>query len=128
MANATTKLQVNFKTRSNNPQFASLLNVYADDADDLNTQLQGLIDNLPKISEIEELLGAADVVVNTPPSGQGQQRQAQPAPAAEGDAPRCQHGVMVWKEGTNTKTGKPWKGWFCPSQDRNDQCPVQWKR
>jgi hypothetical protein len=40
-------------------------------------------------------------------------------------APACEHGPRLWKEGTS-KQGKPWKGWFCPNRDRNNQCKPQW--
>lgn len=40
----------------------------------------------------------------------------------ETNAPKCQHGTNIWKEGVGAKTGKPFKGWFCPW----DKCPPVW--
>lgn len=37
----------------------------------------------------------------------------------------CKHGEMPWKSGTS-RQGKTYAGWFCSSQDRNDQCDPQW--
>lgn len=37
----------------------------------------------------------------------------------------CRHGARKLKEGTS-KAGKPYKGWMCPSADRNDQCAAVW--
>lgn len=83
------KIQASFKTRSNpNSQLASLLNVRANDADELGVNLDALIAALPKINEIEALLGAVEVVqeafapqsgASTPPQGQ---QAAYGAPAA----------------------------------------------
>ena len=38
----------------------------------------------------------------------------------------CQHGFMVWKTGISPKTGKPYKGWTCPSKNRDFQCQAIW--
>ena len=54
---------------------------------------------------------------------QGTQRYA-PNPSGP-PAPTCQHGARVYKEGVNKKGGT-YKAWFCPSNDRNTQCPAQW--
>lgn len=38
----------------------------------------------------------------------------------------CQHGYMIRKEGVSPKTGKPYKGWTCPSKNRDFQCKAIW--
>jgi hypothetical protein len=38
----------------------------------------------------------------------------------------CQHGFMIRKEGISPKTGKPYKGWTCPSKNRDFQCKAIW--
>jgi hypothetical protein len=38
----------------------------------------------------------------------------------------CQHGFMIWKTGISPKTGKPYKGWTCPSKNRDFQCQAIW--
>ena len=39
----------------------------------------------------------------------------------------CQHGFMIRKEGISPKTGKPYKGWTCPSKNRDFQCKAVWE-
>ena len=39
----------------------------------------------------------------------------------------CQHGFMIRKEGISPKTGKPYKGWACPSKNRDFQCKAVWE-
>ena len=39
----------------------------------------------------------------------------------------CQHGYMIRKEGVSPKTGKPYKGWTCPSKNRDFQCKAIWE-
>ena len=41
------------------------------------------------------------------------------------DAPTCQHGSMIRKDGVNGK-GHPYAGWVCISKDRGFQCPAKW--
>jgi hypothetical protein len=40
--------------------------------------------------------------------------------------PHCKHGEMTFKSGTSAKTGKPYTGYTCPNNDRNDQCKPVW--
>lgn len=47
--------------------------------------------------------------------------------AAAAGAPTCAHGARSWKSGTS-KNGKPYNGWFCTSNDRDNQCPPQWSK
>jgi hypothetical protein len=42
-----------------------------------------------------------------------------------GEAPKCQHGHMLLKEGT-AKTGKPYHGYVCPEKLKANQCPAIW--
>ena len=42
------------------------------------------------------------------------------------DMPLCQHGPMVLKQGH--KEGKPYRGWVCPSKNRDFQCPAKWMK
>jgi hypothetical protein len=48
-----------------------------------------------------------------------------PVTGGTGAAPTCPHGVKEYKSGVG-KTGKPYKRWACPSQDRNNQCKPEW--
>jgi hypothetical protein len=42
------------------------------------------------------------------------------------DSPKCSHGRMIFKEGTSSKTGNPYKGYTCPSKVKSDQCKAVW--
>ena len=42
------------------------------------------------------------------------------------EVPTCPHGTMNFKEGTSSKTGRPYRGYTCPNKDRNDQCQPIW--
>lgn len=91
---------------------------------------------------------------NVPQTGQGPWSQPQPAPAPAfapqqqaapqgggfggpptkwdlsgppGPAPQCAHGSMEWRHRT-AKSGKEYKGWFCPSKDQSQQCDAQFVR
>ena len=41
-------------------------------------------------------------------------------------APKCQHGDMIHKTGTSSKTGKPYEGYTCSAKNRAEQCPPIW--
>ena len=40
--------------------------------------------------------------------------------------PKCQHGSMIYKTGTSSKTGKPYEGYTCSAKNRAEQCPAIW--
>lgn len=42
------------------------------------------------------------------------------------EAPKCQHGSMIHKTGTSSKTGKPYEGYTCSAKNRAEQCPPIW--
>ena len=116
-----TKYQVNFRTRSQ-----SLVNLYAETPEELSHQLEELEVMAPQIAALEGVFGAVSAAapVSAPPS---QQPKGTPVaqPGNAGAAPSCQHGPRVFREGVS-KAGKPYKAWFCSSQDRNDQCKPEW--
>lgn len=131
MASETTKLQANFKT-----PLGSLLNIYADNGDDLDVQLKALAANLPEINSIEATINAVQTVNNAfQPSAQAPQsapaQAQQQAPAAvpgrwvpDGGIPVCEHGPFVYNSGN--KNGAVWEGYFCPAQkgDPSQHKPV----
>jgi hypothetical protein len=51
-----------------------------------------------------------------------------PFDGGEPSAPTCMHGPRVYREGVSGKTGKPYKMWACPSDDRANQCQPEWVR
>ena len=58
--------------------------------------------------------------------GEALEELAEQIVTVQGAAQECQHGVMIWKEGISPKTGKPYKGWTCPSKNRDFQCQAIW--
>lgn len=48
----------------------------------------------------------------------------QSAPQPSGDGRQCVHGEMTYREGVS-KAGNAYKGYFCPVQDRSQQCKPQ---
>lgn len=53
----------------------------------------------------------------------------QPAAPAQGQAPTCQHGVKLYREGVSQSTGRAWKAWFCPAASSDPtQCAKDWIR
>ncbi len=118
----STKLQVNFKLND-----GTLINVYADNAGELESLLTTIQDTATLIQSVSQSLGSTvrtAPVYNSGPS-------AAPAPSGEGErvpdkygntwvygiaqAPDCANGKMVLKEGISEKTGKPYKGWYDPA-------------
>ena len=126
----STKLQVNFKLND-----VTLINVYADNAGELESLLTTIQDTATLIQSVSQSLGSTvrtAPVYNSGPS-------AAPAPAGEGErvpdkygntwvygiaqAPDCANGKMVLKEGISEKTGKPYKGWYDPAAGPRWQGP-----
>lgn len=126
----STKLQVNFKLND-----GTLINVYADNAGELESLLTTIQDTATLIQSVSQSLGSTvrtAPVYNSAPS-------AAPAPAGEGErvpdkygntwvygiaqAPDCANGKMVLKEGISEKTGKPYKGWYDPAAGPRWQGP-----
>lgn len=123
MADASTRLQVNFKTPA-----GALLNLYAVNKEELATQLDDLAELIPRILELEKLASAVGTVqqtfaqpaaapqaaqnVNTQtpgPAWAGSPQNAAPA-GGEPFAKTCIHGKMTWR----TAADGSWKGHFCP--------------
>lgn len=46
----------------------------------------------------------------------------------ESEAPKCEHGHRLRKEGTSPKTGKPYLGYVCPERVKAKQCEPIWFR
>jgi hypothetical protein len=126
----STKLQVNFKLND-----GTLINVYADNAGELESLLTTIQDTATLIQSVSQSLGSTvrtAPVYNSGPS-------TAPAPAGEGErvpdkygntwvygiaqAPDCANGKMVLKEGISEKTGKPYKGWYDPAAGPRWQGP-----
>ena len=122
----TTKFQANFKLAD-----GTLINIYADNSADFETQLTTLQDTAALIHSVSQSLGSAG------PATPFQRRQypakaavaaAPAAPAASGDAPpQCAHGTMSMREGVSAKG--PWKGWMCAApKGVTPKCDTIWIR
>lgn len=49
--------------------------------------------------------------------------------APSGESKSCKHGDMIFRSGVSQKTGKPWKGFFCPTpKGTPDQCQAEFIR
>lgn len=141
-AQANTALQVNFKTPG-----GTLVNVYIPEGATAGAYLEAVEGVATQIAALEAVFAGVTHNPSTnppaypqsagnPPSSpsQGAPQSApwapaptSPSPGVQGAAPSCVHGPRRYKEGVN-KQGKPYKAWFCPSQDRNNQCPPEWVR
>lgn len=42
------------------------------------------------------------------------------------ESPICRHGHMILREGTSSKTNKPYRGHVCPEKAKANQCPPVW--
>jgi len=42
------------------------------------------------------------------------------------ESPLCSHGRMIEKNGTSSKTGKPYHGYVCPTKVKAEQCAAVW--
>lgn len=131
----TTKLQVNFKLMD-----GTLINVYADNAGELESLLTTIQDTAPLIQGVSQSLGNSVRSSAVPSTGAGTSNgHSAPAPTGEGErvpdkygntwvygiptAPDCANGKMILKEGISEKTGKPYKGWYDPAAGPRWQGP-----
>lgn len=131
----STKLQVNFKLMD-----GTLINIYADNAGELESLLTTIQDTAPLIQGVSQSLG--NTVRSSTVSGGGSGAPAGAsvaAPSGEGErvpdrygntwvygietAPDCANGKMILKEGISEKTGKPYKGWYDPAAGPRWQGP-----
>ena len=131
----TTKLQVNFKLMD-----GTLINLYADNAGELESLLTTIQDTAPLIQGVSQSLGNSVRTTTVSSGGSGAPTSSAPsASSGEGErvpdkygntwiygiasAPDCANGKMVLKEGISEKTGKPYKGWYDPAAGPRWQGP-----
>jgi hypothetical protein len=120
MASETTKFQINYKLAD-----GTLINIYADNAAELETSLTTIQDTASLITSTVAALGNSgniqrNIAYATQALGAPQVAPAAPAAAPTGN--NCIHGPMTWRE-SKPGAAKNWKGWFCPTpQGTPDQC------
>lgn len=124
----TTKFQANFKLAD-----GTLVNVYADNSADFESQLTTLQDTAALIHSVSQSLGSAGPTApfqrRQYPVGKGSAPvEAAPAPAGSDDAaPQCAHGTMQLRSGTSARG--PWKGWMCAApKGVAPKCDTIWVR
>ena len=145
-AQNNTKFQVNFKLAD-----GTLINLYADDAAELDAELANIQDSAAQIAAVSGALANANGVRNavvglnaTPVASDEPVWAAKSAPALTnatagyaapvaaapaqpqitGSTPTCVHGPMKFVQGgVSSKTGKPYNAFYsCTSPDRANQC------
>lgn len=122
-AQATTKLQVNYKLAD-----GTLLNIYADDAQDLGIQLAGLQEKANLIADTARSLGTNTAVATVQATLGGTVVPSDVTSSAVVAEGHCKHGKLVWRE-SKPGADRPWKGWFCPSpKGTPDQCPPKFSK
>ena len=122
-ATATTKLQVNYKLAD-----GTLINIYADGADDLTAQLSGIIANAETIAATAKTLGMSGAMATVATTLGATPLTVVPNTPANIPDGHCKHGKLTWKE-SKPDAPKPWKGWFCPSpKGTPDQCSPKFVR
>jgi hypothetical protein len=122
-ANATTKIQVNYG------KDGLLVNIYADNAKELEELLTTVQDSASLLESVGSSIGRS----NTQPAGSNAVAYAKAAlgatvvAAPTGDAPDCKHGTMSFRSGVGQKG--PWKGWMCAApKGAVDKCDTVWVR
>ena len=117
----TTVFQFNFK----DPQ-GNLHNIYATNGDEAVELLDVFQANiLSKVFEVQTAIQAVTAVATTPAAAPAPApTQAATPPAAEGDAPLCEHGVpaKLVPAGISKATGKPYRAFYACAQPRATQC------
>jgi hypothetical protein len=105
-----------------------MVNIRATDTAELDALLTAMALRQQVVAEL-----ARDYAAGTGPAKMtGQPQRQTPAQPAQGwtgtpqpgDAPACQHGPRVYREGVS-KAGKPFKVWSCTA-DRAHECPPMW--
>jgi hypothetical protein len=112
--------------------------IHADDLDDALTQvseggktLAAVMERVQKAGQHFVGLGGGSAPARGG-NGGGQQRTSN-APQGAQEAPNgekryCEHGEMRFRSQVSKKTGKPYKGFFCTSGDRDNECDAQFLR
>lgn len=106
--------------------------IHAKDVQDARSHYEG--DNAVALADLAEraakFSGFFQAKVGSSAVAGRPQRQAAPPEAQEapgGEVRSCPHGKMRFRSGVS-KAGKPYKGFFCSSDDRNEECKPQFLR
>ena len=134
-----TKFQANFKLAD-----GTLVNVYADSAEEFEAQLAAVQDTAALIHSVSQSLtsagpaapfqrrqypgkGAAPAAPIHPLDDRLNTPAPMPAPASPDGPPQCAHGTMQMRSGTSAKG--PWRGWMCAApKGVAPKCETIWIR
>jgi hypothetical protein len=138
-----------FKIQQNVKVGNDLINLRADNPDEFKAIAEWTVANAALFVNVQAALAAVppalagnvsnvQVQSDAPPyqrqapqdQGSWSQPQGQQPPSfaqPNNQGPACRHGGMEWKDFTS-KAGNHIKGYFCPSPNRSDQCPPQYKK
>jgi hypothetical protein len=120
------KIQVSPKTPG-----GALINIRAENGDELRRGLAFVRDHAQEILDTEALLAGAQVVVAAGLTAAPEPPQFVPAPPqapaqAPSSGPACKHGPMQFRE-SKPGAAKAWRAYFCPTpKGTPDQCEPQW--
>jgi hypothetical protein len=95
--------------------------------------LKDLLDRASKVGAYFARLGNGAQTAPAGPEPTARSNQSSDAKPERQQAPGgqskyCSHGEMVFKSGVAKSSGKPYKGFFCPSDDRDEQCKPEFIR
>jgi hypothetical protein len=87
---------------------------------------RALIEQTAKVAKYSKGLdsGTAPAGQRSGNGGGGQHQQQSTPPGVE--AKNCAHGEMTYRTGTSQKG--PWKAYFCPAPNKEDQCKPIWMK
>lgn len=118
-ANATTKIQVNYG------KDGLLVNIYADNAKELEALLTTVQDTAPLLESVGASIGRSTPASNPAMNYAKKALGATTIPDSEN--PDCKHGKMSFRSGVGQKG--PWKGWMCAApKGAADKCETVWVR
>lgn len=116
-ANANTKLQISFgKDR------IPLINIYSENAAELEAALTSIQDLSTLINSTQEILNAFGPAATTK-SNMEYAKHALGAEEISADK-QCKHGPLTLKSGTSARG--PWKGWMCSVPKKDGGCDPIW--
>lgn len=86
-----------------------------------------LVETTAKVARYAQKVWAGEASQSATASAPALRTQPDRTAAPSGETKFCRHGERSYKEGVN-KSGKTYKGFFCPSSDRDDQCSPEWAK
>lgn len=118
-ANATTKIQVNYG------KDGLLVNVYADNAKELEELLTTVQDTASLLASVGASIGRSNTQSAGGAVSYAKAALGATAVSSDASAPDCKHGTMAFRSGVSQKG--PWKAWMCAApKGAIDKCETAW--